>query len=64
MLQINLLLQLILESAGGGAGMMEALICHPLGANTEVFGWLQLTQSRYYQSAHAAIEEKGAWCKV
>ena len=42
-------------AAGGGAGMMEALVCHPLGEPLKDICRPALTQVRYYQGAHAAF---------
>ena len=44
------------EIAGGGAGMMEALVCHPLGRTlTTVRSHSAHTLSRHHQSSYAAI---------
>ena len=43
--------------AGGGAGMMEALVCHPLGTidnrglNESMLNWY-----RHHQSPYAVVE--------
>lgn len=48
------------QTAGGGAGMVEALACHPLGRLHSVSheSLRQLSfQNRYDQSSHAAFQE-------
>ena len=48
------------HTAGGGAGMMEALVCHPLGVSSltqaQKAARIQLNPpNRHNQSAHAAL---------
>ena len=43
--------------AGGVAGMMEALVCHPLGIRSCILMCFRSTScsSRYHQSSHATL---------
>jgi solute carrier family 25 citrate transporter 1 len=40
---ISLALMLTYDTAGGGAGMMEALVCHPLGMT--IIQWYRVFQN-------------------